>query len=54
MYDDAGNQIQIVKRFTTGFLTNMNGESAQLVFNRGQANEFSAWIALQYIAPLLN
>lgn len=54
VYDDAGNQIQIVKRFTTGFLTNMNGESAQLVFNRGQANEFSAWIALQYIAPLLN
>ena len=54
VYDDAGTQIQTVKRFTTGFLTNMNGESAQLIFNRGEAGEFTAWISLQYIAPLLN
>ena len=54
LYDDAGNQIQTVSRFTTGFLTNISGDSAQLVFNKGQANEFTAWIATLYIAPLIN
>ena len=54
VYDDAGTQIQVVKRYTVGYLTNVSGDRTLLSFNRGSANEFSAWIDTLYIAPVLN
>ena len=54
LYDDYGNQIQIAKRFTSGYMENQSGDRTKLVFNRGEANEFRAWIPTQYIAPVIN
>ncbi len=55
LYDEySGAQIQTARRFTSGRMVNMSGDRALLVFNDGAANEFRAWIPMQYIAPVID
>ncbi len=54
LYDDYGYQIQTVKRFTPGYMINQTTDRTKLIFNRGEANEFTAWIPTLYIAPVIN
>ena len=54
LYDDYGNQIQTAKRFTFGYMENQSIDRTKLVFNRGEANEFRAWIPTLFIAPVID
>ena len=47
-------QLPNVKRFTPGSLQNISGDYTLLLFNEGTANQYSAWVPSQYVAPILN
>ncbi len=45
----TSKRFELVGRWQSAY-----GDRIQLVFNEGTANQFTAWISSQYIAPLIN